>query len=46
MLFMGTNDIRRGATATSVIEAQSLIKQVKAKGFRVIGATIIPNKTK
>ena len=43
VLFMGTNDIRRGATATSVIEGtSSIIKQVKAKGFRVIGATIIP----
>jgi lysophospholipase L1-like esterase len=43
VLFMGTNDIRRGATATSVIEGTtSIIKQVKAKGFRIIGATIIP----
>ena len=43
VLFMGTNDIRRGASATSVIEGtSSIIKQVKAKGFRIIGATIIP----
>jgi lysophospholipase L1-like esterase len=43
VLFMGTNDIRRGAAAASVIEGtSSIIKQVKAKGFRIIGATIIP----
>ncbi len=43
VLFMGTNDIRRGASAASVIEGtSSIIKQVKAKGFRIIGATIIP----
>jgi lysophospholipase L1-like esterase len=43
VLFMGTNDIRRGATAASVIEGtSSIIKQVKSKGFRIIGATIIP----
>jgi lysophospholipase L1-like esterase len=43
VLFMGTNDIRRGATATQVIAAStSIIQQIKAKGIRVIGATIIP----
>jgi lysophospholipase L1-like esterase len=43
VLFMGTNDIRRGASAASVIEGtSSIVKQVKAKGFRIIGATIIP----
>jgi lysophospholipase L1-like esterase len=43
VLFMGTNDIRRDASAASVIEGtSSIIKQVKAKGFRIIGATIIP----
>jgi len=43
VLFMGTNDIRREATAASVIEGtSSIIKQVKSKGFRIIGATIIP----
>jgi len=43
VLFMGTNDIRRGATAASVIEGTaSIVKQVKARGFRIIGATIIP----
>ncbi len=35
VLFMGTNDIRRGATAASVIEGTStIIKQVKAKGHQ------------
>ena len=43
VLFMGTNDIRRGASAASVIEGtSSIIKQAKTKGFRIIGATIIP----
>lgn len=43
VLFMGTNDIRRGATAAGVIEGtSSIIKQVKAKGIRIVGATIIP----
>jgi lysophospholipase L1-like esterase len=43
VLFMGTNDIRRGATAASVIEGtNTLVKRIKAKGFRIIGATIIP----
>jgi lysophospholipase L1-like esterase len=43
VLFMGTNDIRRGATAAAVIDGTSaIIKQVKAKGIRITGATIIP----
>lgn len=43
VLFMGTNDIRRGATADKVIEGlTSIIQRVKAKGIRVIGVTIIP----
>jgi lysophospholipase L1-like esterase len=43
VLFMGTNDIRRGAAAASVIEGTaSIIKRVKAKGIRIVGATIIP----
>jgi len=43
VLFMGTNDVRRGATAASVLEGtSSIIKQVKAKGIRIIGATMIP----
>jgi lysophospholipase L1-like esterase len=43
VLFMGTNDIRRGATAASLIEAMtSIIQRVRAKGIRIIGVTIIP----
>ena len=43
VLFMGTNDIRRGATAGQVIAAMTSIAQkVKAKGARVIGVSIIP----
>jgi lysophospholipase L1-like esterase len=41
--FIGTNDIRRGASADQVIAAKTEIaKRVKAKGLRIIGATIIP----
>jgi lysophospholipase L1-like esterase len=41
--FIGTNDIRRGATAEQVIAAKTEIaKRVKAKGLRIIGVTIIP----
>lgn len=43
ILFMGTNDIRRGATATAVIQGTAaIIQRIKATGSRVIGATIIP----
>ncbi len=43
VLFMGTNDIRRGATASQVIAAMTSIAQkVKAKGARVIGVSIVP----
>ncbi len=43
VLFMGTNDIRRGATAASVIEGMtSIIQRVKAKGVRIVGVSIIP----
>lgn len=43
VLFMGTNDIRRGASAASVIEGTAaIVKRVKEKGIRVVGATIIP----
>jgi lysophospholipase L1-like esterase len=43
VLFMGTNDIRRGASADQVIEGMSsIIQRVKAKGIRIVGATIIP----
>jgi lysophospholipase L1-like esterase len=43
LLFMGTNDIRRGAAAAQVIAAMtSIVQRVKARGIRVIGVTIIP----
>jgi lysophospholipase L1-like esterase len=43
VLFMGTNDIRRGAPAAQVIAGMtSLTRQIKAKGMRAIGVTIIP----
>ncbi len=43
VLFMGTNDIRRGATASAVIQGTaSIIQRIKATGRRVFGATIIP----
>jgi lysophospholipase L1-like esterase len=43
VLFMGTNDIRRGAPAAQVVAGlTSLTRQIKAKGMRAIGVTIIP----
>ena len=43
VLFMGTNDIRRGAAANQVIQAMTTIAQkVKASGARIVGVTIIP----
>lgn len=43
ILFMGTNDIRRGAPASQVIAGmQELAKRAKARGLKTIGATIIP----
>lgn len=43
VLFMGTNDIRRGQTAANLIAGMtSIARQIKAKGIRVVGATIIP----
>ena len=43
ILFMGTNDIRRGAGASQVIQAMTTIAQkVKASGARIVGVTIIP----
>ena len=43
VLFMGTNDIRRGARAARVIEGMtSIVRRVKARGIRIVGATIIP----
>jgi lysophospholipase L1-like esterase len=43
VLFMGTNDIRREAGAAQVVAGmQELVKRVKARGLKAIGATIIP----
>ena len=43
VLFIGTNDIRRGATADGVIAGlTSIAQRIKAKGIRVHGVTIIP----
>ena len=47
VLFMGTNDIRRGAPAELVINGlKTLVERVRANGnIKVIGATIIPRHT-
>jgi lysophospholipase L1-like esterase len=43
ILFMGTNDIRREAPAEQVIAGmQQIVTRVKARGLRIVGATIIP----
>ena len=43
ILFIGTNDIRRGATAKSLINGMKAVSsRLKALGIRVLGATIIP----
>jgi len=43
VLFMGTNDIRREASADQVISGmQEIMERVKAEGLSIIGATIIP----
>lgn len=43
VLFMGTNDIRRGASTDQVIGGmKDIIARVKAKNIKIIGATIIP----
>jgi lysophospholipase L1-like esterase len=43
ILFMGTNDIRREASAAQVIAGmQDVIKRVKARGLKIIGVTVIP----
>lgn len=42
ILFMGTNDIRREASAAQVIAGMSdIIRRVKARGLKIIGVTII-----
>jgi lysophospholipase L1-like esterase len=46
ILFMGTNDIRRGSDAAQVTDAMSTIaRRVKARGVRVLAVTIIPRHT-
>ena len=43
VVFMGTNDIRREASAVQVIDGLSTIAaRVKTKGIKIIGVTIIP----
>ncbi len=43
VLFMGTNDIRREASAAQVIAGMSnVIARVKAAGLKIVGVTIIP----
>jgi lysophospholipase L1-like esterase len=43
VLFMGTNDIRREARAEQVIAGmQEIAARVKARGLKIVGATIIP----
>jgi lysophospholipase L1-like esterase len=43
VFFMGTNDIRRGATAAAVIAGlTSMVQRAKAKNLHTIGVTIIP----
>lgn len=43
VVFMGTNDLRRGAPPRQVIAGlQDIITRVKARGLKVIGVTIIP----
>ena len=43
ILFEGTNDIRRDASAAQVMDGmQEIAKRLKARGVKVIGATIIP----
>ncbi len=43
IVFLGTNDLRRGATSQQVIEGlEEIITRGKFKGLKVIAATIIP----
>ena len=43
ILFMGTNDIRRDASAAQVIAGtQTIIERVHARGLKIHGVTIIP----
>ena len=43
IVFLGTNDIRRGASADQVIGGlKDILARGRAKGIKVIGATIVP----
>jgi lysophospholipase L1-like esterase len=43
IVFLGTNDIRRGATAEQVIAGlKDMMARARARGIKVIGATIVP----
>ena len=43
IVFMGTNDIRRGASAAQVTSGLSqIVQRVKQRGFKAHGVTIIP----
>lgn len=43
ILFIGSNDISRGATAAQVIEgSQRVLHRARARGIKVVGATLIP----
>ncbi len=43
VLFLGTNDLRRDATADQVIAGlEEIVGRAKARGLKVIGVTIIP----
>jgi lysophospholipase L1-like esterase len=43
VLFMGTNDMRRTASAAEVQTGmEEIVKRVKARGLRIIGGTAIP----
>jgi lysophospholipase L1-like esterase len=46
VVFLGTNDIRRGAPAEQVIGGlKDILTRVHAKGIKIIGVTIIPRDT-
>jgi lysophospholipase L1-like esterase len=43
LLFLGTNDIRRGASADVVISGlKNAIQAARAKGIKVVGVTLLP----
>jgi lysophospholipase L1-like esterase len=43
VMFIGTNDLRRSATPAMISEGlTTLVNRVKAKGIKVIGATLVP----